>query len=176
MKKAFIIGHYLLSQGAFSEDLQESEYYFNSKVAQFLKKMGNDIFYHDHKITSYRQRCKAMAEKIKNYDIAFELHYNFFNLTSANGVEAVYWNGNKKGEVLANLYIDRVADEFGVRKREPLKAYEDGVEKIQHRGYWMLYYPKPTTLLLEPFFGSNKKDCHLFKGKHEDYAVLLNEL
>lgn len=181
MKKAFIIGHHLYSQGAFSTELGESEYYFNSKVGEFLKKMGNDIFYHNGLKGSYRKRCKEMAEKIKKYDVAFELHYNFFNLTSANGTEAIYWNNNELGKILAQKFINNVSLEFNTRKRTVLTAYVEKIVegiKVQeyHRGYWMLYYPAPTTIILEPFFGSNKQDVEKFKQNHEKYAELLNNL
>lgn len=182
MKKAFIVGHNLYSQGAFSNNLKESEYYFNSKVVEYLKKMGNDVFYHNVKIPLYKDRCKEMAVRIAKYDIAFELHFNYFHTEAANGTEAIYWNSNEQGQGIAQKYIDLVSSEFETEKRNLITAYEIKKDekgktyREKHRGYWMLYYPKATTLILEPFFGSNAHDCSMFKDKHEKYANLLNRL
>ena len=44
------------------------------------------------------------------------------------------------------------------------------------RGFWALYYPTATTLLLEPFFGSNSYDAEKFRSKQCEYAGLIREL
>lgn len=168
MKKAFVIGHHYLSQGAYSKFLKESEFTYMSKVAKYLP--PGDVYFHNPYIQSYKKRMKEVSKKLNKYDLVLKLHFNAFN-EMAKGCEALYYYKNIKGENIANKFIDAVHKEFSINKREA-----KGLDSKKQRGYRALYYPKPTTLILEPFFGDNEEDAAKFKGKYKKYAKLLIEL
>ena len=44
------------------------------------------------------------------------------------------------------------------------------------RGFAAVYYPNPTTILLEPFFGSNNLDTSKFIGNEEKYSKSIRKI
>ena len=103
------------------------------------------------------------------WHIILELHYNAAT-PAANGCEVFHYYTNKTGKKLAENLCSYLSTEFGVKNRGA-KAM---VNKSQ-RGFWALFYPKATALLLEPFFGSNKSDVNSFQGCEEDYANTIRK-
>jgi N-acetylmuramoyl-L-alanine amidase len=166
MKKvAIVVGHTKLRPGAKGSDIP-AEYVYNSKVAQYLCDIC-DIYYYGSYNLGYKAMVKANAKKMnkKNYDLVIELHYNFFKDNRVNGCEVLYYHKNKTGKKLAKCLSENISTPFYVRDRGP-KPLTSGKE----RGYWAVYYPEATTLLVEPFFGSNTKDVDKFKCSEELYS------
>jgi len=166
MKKvAIVVGHTKLRPGAKGIDIP-SEYVYNSKVAEYLSDVC-DIYHYGSYNLGYKAMVKANAEKMntKNYDLVIELHYNSFSKESANGCEVLYYYKNVKGKNLAAKLSSAISKGF-CSKNRGAKSLSSGKE----RGYWALYYPEATALLIEPFFGSNTEDADKFRDKEEVYA------
>ena len=113
------------------------------------------------------QRITANKINRGDFDLVLELHYNAAHPT-ANGAEALYYFRNKKGRVMAWWFSDKMAQKMGYRSRGA-KAL---VNK-NDRGFWAVLFPNPTTLILEPFFGTNKEDVQRFDASVY-VSVILN--
>lgn len=170
MKKiAIVIGHTQDSQGACSEYGIPCEWTYNTKVASYLEDVA-DVYFHD----TYRYGYSKMIEKTSaelnkhNYELVLLLHYNSAN-PSAKGTEVLFYHSNEKGKELAKDLCNRVCKAFGTQNRGA-----KGVDRHERGGY-ALYKPKATTLLIEPFFGSNAEDVKKFKGKEKEYADVLRK-
>jgi len=154
MKKAIIIGHNITNRGAFSATLNKYEWDFYMDMIQELNKLG-EVFIHDEDIKSYTSRMKDTAKKInqKDFDIVVALHFNAFNGT-ASGCEALYYHTNKQGKAKSSIFCEKFCQATGIKNRgaKPLDSSRD-------RGFGEIAYTKATTLILEPFFGDNDKDC-----------------
>ena len=81
-----------------------------------------------------------------------------------------YYFANKKGRELALFFASEMAKNMGYRNRGA-KAL---VNK-NDRGFWAVYFPKPTALILEPFFGTNKADVARF-NEPAYVGVILNTI
>lgn len=169
MKAAFVIGHHAESKGAFSSYFNQSEWDFYNDVARLINS-NIHVFHHDPKIKSYMSRIENTAKKLDDYDIVIEAHFNAAT-PAANGVETLYYFESKKGMEYAKIFSDIISDEASIKLRNNgLKAL---VNK-KDRGFASVYYPKPPTILIEPFFGSNDNDCKLI-GSHEFLACLIDK-
>ena len=170
MKVAIVVGHTKLSPGACSPHGIPCENKYNSKVAEYLKDIA-DIFYYDNYSLGYTSMVKRNAAKINkgDYDLVIELHYNAA-APEANGCETLYYFKNKEGKKLATKASEMISKEFNVKNRG-IKA----VVSSKDRGFAALYYPNPTTILLEPFFGSNVLDASKFIYNEEKYANVIRE-
>lgn len=166
---AFVIGHHEKAQGAYSEYFGQSEWEFYKEVSKWIE-YDIDVFYHDPAIKSYTQRIKNTASKLDNFDLVIEAHFNAAT-PKANGVETLYYFESEKGKEYAKMFSDIINTQTGIKLRNNgLKAL---VNK-KDRGFASVYYPKPPTILIEPFFGSNMNDSQLI-GSHEFLACLIDE-
>ena len=148
---AIVIGHTKMRPGACSPHGVSCEFKFNSEVASHLSCIA-DIYTYDSYNLGYTSMVKRNAAKLnkKDYKLVLELHYNAAS-PQANGVEALYYFKNRVGKKIAEKFSLEYSKVFRVKNRGP-KAL---VNKTQ-RGFAAVYYPKATTLILEPFFGTNK--------------------
>ena len=151
--KAIVIGHTEKSQGAYSDYFQMHEWkFFNSFIGK-LKEVG-DVYFHNPKISSYRQRMKSTANELnkKNYDMVLCLHFNAFN-GRASGTEVLCVS--EKGAIIGTNFNAYMA-KLGLKNR--------GVKKLNSnsRGYSEIFHPQAPAVILEPFFGDNPNDCKLF--------------
>jgi hypothetical protein len=165
MKIALVIGHTELSGGAYSQKLKSNEFNYNSKVAEIVAKNLPNVQVFKH--TSYNLGYKAMilntAKKINDFDIVFELHFNASN-GIANGSEALFYFANPKGKEIALNFSKLMQQTFKKKNRGAKSLYNES-----HRGFHAVAIPKPTTIILEPFFGDNDNDCISI----ENYAGFL---
>lgn len=173
-KAAIVIGHTALRKGAYSPYLGMSEFDFNKKVAESLRDVS-DIYTHESYNLGYTSMVKRTAAKINknDYDLVLELHFNSSDKPEANGSEALCYFSNKKAKHLAIRFCELMADTYSIRPRGAKALYNKN-----QRGFAAVFYPKPTTLILEPFFGSNNKDVDLFirKGGVKAYQYILKNL
>ncbi|WP_271782224.1 N-acetylmuramoyl-L-alanine amidase [Aquimarina algiphila] len=156
MKTAIIVGHTKRKQGAKSPYLSiPTEWRFNKLVAQKLQDVAT-VFYYDSYNTGYTGMVKRMAKQInrEKFDLVLELHFNASESPQANGCEALYYFKNESAKALAGYFCELIEEELKIKNRgaKPLHG------KSQ-RGFAAVYYPEATTLILEPFFGSNAYDC-----------------
>jgi len=154
-KVAFVIGHTSKDKGAYSNFLKISEWdMFKNFSEGFLQEAG-DIFFHNPNISSYTKRQEETAAKTKDYEIVFELHFNAAS-PSAEGCEALYYDGNEKAKALCNKFCSLMESKMQMKNRgaKPLVIGENG--------YGFVFEQKPTAIILEPFFSSNPSDCDKF--------------
>jgi len=152
---AIVVGHHKFAKGAYSPHLKAYEWDFNNKVVEHVKS-NVDIYFHNPNIRGYRSRQKAMAKRLnkKSYKLVLELHFNASDSPSANGAECLYYFKNKVGKTLSNLFCKVIHNNTDIKNRGAKALYNS-----KDRGYWFLYYPKATALILEPGFGTNYDDC-----------------
>jgi N-acetylmuramoyl-L-alanine amidase len=162
-KIAVVVGHDKIEQGAYSNLLKQSEFAYHSEV---VKHLPFDVYYRDEKLKTYGAKIRDLAKRInaKKYNLVIELHYNSFNGV-ANGCEALYFRGSKMGQRWAEIYVDRIVNEYGNNPRGAKPKVETD------RGGLFLKLIDAPCLILEPFFGDNK-EALLFKD-HKKYAELL---
>lgn len=164
VKVAFVVGHYSLDGGAYSDHLQSNEYnLWNAFCDSHLSGMG-DKFLHSTN-SSYTTRQTETAEKTKDYDLVFELHFNAFN-ESAEGVEALTYKGNADMETVGQYFCDTMAADMGFANRD-VDPIDSG------NGFTFLQKTHGDAILLEPFFGDNKSDCD--KYDPDKYAEVIRK-
>jgi len=153
-------------KGAYSKFFKKTEWYFYNKNIDKYKGIA-DIFTHDSDVTSYTQRQRLMAEKTKNYELVFELHFNSYN-TTVNGCEAKHYITNKKTKNSATLYCKLVSEKMGIKNRgaKPMKSTDRGTEFIT--------FTKGGAIILEPFYGDNDSDCEKFD--HDTHVEIIKEV
>ena len=168
---AIVIGHSRDSQGACSPFGVPCEWSFNKKVASFLTDIA-DIFEYTGYSQGYTTMVKNNAAKINkgNYKLVIELHYNAA-APAANGCETLYYFNNKQGKYLAEQSSMLISSVMGVKNRG-IKA----LVNEKDRGFAAVYYPNPTTILLEPFFGSNQNDVSKFLNKEKEYSEVIRRI
>jgi N-acetylmuramoyl-L-alanine amidase len=171
-KIAIVVGHTKAMKGACSPHGIACEWVYNSKVASYLKDIADIYYYDTYSKGGYTDMVKRNARKInaQNYNLVMELHYNDA-APEANGCETYYYFSNAIGKQLATTASEYISSAMGVKNRG-IRAL---INKYD-RGFAAVYYPTPTTLLLEPFFGSNEADCKKFMGKEKEYADVLRRI
>lgn len=156
-KVAIVVGHHENAKGAYSKWLKVREWDFYNDVVTFIENC--DIYHHDKNISGYVTRIKNTATKHlnpNNYDLVIELHFNNVFDESANGCETLYYFKNKVSRDLARKFSQLI------NKKTNIKIRGDGTKALSNRndrGFASVYYPKADTIMIEPFFGSNKNDC-----------------
>lgn len=151
MKIALIIGHNQRSKGAYSSYLKTSEYDYWGEVAK-----GLDVpVLRRNPNRGYSLEMREMLSRLEqlNYDVAIELHFNSA-ISNAEGAEVLIYKGNKKAKMLAQNLLDRLVDK-GHRNRGIIEVSRER----ERNGAYGICNSRGHYLLIEPFFGSNEKDC-----------------
>lgn len=171
MKTAIVVGHTQVRPGACSPHGIKCEWEFNKEIAESLKDVA-DIFLYDSYNLGYTSMVKRNASKINkgDYKLVLELHYNAAT-PSANGCEALYYFKNQNGKKLAEKFCEIYTKDIGGKNRGA-KA----LVKSSDRGFAAVYYPQPTALILEPFFGTNKKDVETIMNCYHQYEQVIRKL
>lgn len=167
MKIAYIIGHDRERPGKYSKLLGTSEYAYNCKVAEYLKRSGD--VYKRPLGGSYKTQMRKLAEILnpKDYDLVIELHFNAFDdLNNRKGVgcETVHYPGSSSLKYGRKL-LKAISEKYQVENRG---AKEHGPAD---RGWWFLHYMDAPAIILEPFFG-DEDECLKFQNEAE-YAQLI---
>ncbi|OBQ56091.1 N-acetylmuramoyl-L-alanine amidase [Tamlana sp. s12] len=153
MKIAICIGHNKINKGAFSLYLNDSEFDYNTRVANYVKDYFGDSLdvYNRIKSSGYKEEISNLAERVNkvDYDLVMELHFNAA-IPQAKGVEALYFYSSRKGKRFAKGFCEAVKMEYGSSSRgaKPLRKDSD-------RGFGFVQKIKAPAIILEPFFGSN---------------------
>lgn len=171
-KFAIIVGHEKVSPGAYAKSpLNVYEYEFNKGVASIMVKeaaaFGLDckVFFRDGIGIS----GVAAAVNKWNPDCCLELHFNSAT-PAAIGTETLYDDFPESNKAFAAL----VQKNMCAALKRTGKANR-GIKKLVSgdRGHYNLASVKVTGCLVEPFFGSNEKDCQLMKDSVNRYARSL---
>ena len=163
-KIAFVVGHDIKEQGAFSFHLKKTEFVYHSEVASHLP---FDIYWRNPDIKGYKSKMQDLANRInkQDYSAVIELHFNSATPT-ANGCEALFFGGSAIGKRWSQVYVDKIVQAYGMRNRGVL-----AITSESQRGYWFLKLMKAPAIILEPFFGSNPESL-----KFEDTKKYAEEL
>ncbi len=171
-KIAFVIGHHVSEQGAYSPILRMQEWMFFKELAEnHLGALGT-ILTHDHLIFSYTQRQRAMAKRTVDFDLVIELHFDAFN-GSAFGCHAKYWHSNEQTKHLAGVLCDCMEDSMNIKNRGLVPVYN------RHRdGNGFIIEQKVPAILFECFFGDAESDCRKFNGEkfRQIFIKIINEM
>jgi len=153
MKVAICIGHNSRNKGAFSLYLNQSEFDYNTRIANLVKQQIDVEIFNRYKTTGYTKEIENLALRVnrKEFDLVVELHFNAAAPT-AEGYEALYFHTSTKGKEYAKSFCNAIGNEFGGVNRgaKPLSKDTD-------RGFLFVQKMNAPALILEPFFGSNKE-------------------
>ncbi|WP_422375777.1 glucosaminidase domain-containing protein [Roseibium sp.] len=153
---AVLIGHNSKSQGAYSDDMQVSEWVYNkrvyAKMAALQGEYGIELKqFFRNKSSSYSKEIADAYSAIDAWspEIIVELH---FNSGGGHGSEMLYWHTSASGKALASAVQNAVVEALG-RPSRGLKPRKDG-----ERGSTSLQASIHPTILTEPFFGDSAGD------------------
>lgn len=146
--------------GAYSEHLKINERDFNLKVASRLGDLLcsngiESVILDDYKGNGYGSAMVDAARQVKGVkaSLAIELHFNSAS-PSATGHEWLYWHTSEVGRQAAGKFDAEFSKAFPAMKKRGLKAITS-----KDRGGKFLELTHCPALILEPFFGSNVRDC-----------------
>lgn len=159
MKIAFIVGHHRRGKGAYSPYFNKTEFDFYKDLELDLMDLG-DVFYHNPLIFGYNRRQKEIANRTKDYDLVFELHFNASADGDAEGCEAWYYHKNDYTKAISRRFCNSYSSFVKGTNRGAKEFYSRN-----QRGFGFAYYQKTNAILLEPFFGDNSRDCLRFDIK-----------
>lgn len=178
---SLIVGHTEKSPGA-TNYKEESEYSFNSRVANKIAKHIQNITDQAHTKVFYRDGIgrSGVAKLVTEWraDISLELHFNSFRKV-AYGCEILVLDENLIKNSLsfdvADDITDRLAEKFMLKERGT-----DGVNPIDDgdRGYYNLKLLQsiPINMLIEPCFANIKtaESSAIFEDEDKYAAIVGN--
>ena len=162
MKVAIVIGHNKRHRGAYaSKPIDKFEFDFNRQVYDKMIELSldnNDTQIEFKKFerryrNSYTKEIKEVYRELTNWeaDISIELHFNSFKKQTANGTETLS-SGSKHSLLLSNITQKHMVKNLKLKDRG-IRILHSG-----NRGYGSVTSAPMPSILVEPFFGSNKKD------------------
>jgi len=168
-KFAFVVGHEAVSPGASSvAPLKMSEYSFNKQVSQLCYVFARDLGFDARVFFRDRIGISGAAKLVNEWapDCCIELHFNSAT-PAAYGTVCLYDLDPKESKDFAEFVQRRVCEVFkrtgkGDRKTKLLEPGD--------RGHYNLLSYKVPAIIVEPFFGSNSKDCELAWSNVTNYA------
>ncbi len=171
MKLAIVVGHNRSSQGAIRQDTGETEFVWNSRLAEMIEQ-ESDSFPEVQVKTFFRQPAGSYVTEINRVydevdawdaDASCELHFNSHTSRSATGSE-VLSSGSRKSLDFANAMQSAMIDALGLSDRG-VKIRRSG------RGSESLMSGRAPAILIEPFFGSSPKGQQATDEPHEQRAL-----
>ncbi|MBY3359361.1 hypothetical protein HFN97_16135 [Rhizobium laguerreae] len=164
MKLAVVVGHNSRSPGAYAvSPIGQSEFDFNNTVADSMIAEASHYNLEVKRFNrvasgSYSGEIADVYGLVKRWgaDAAIELHFNSLN-SESTGTEALHAANAAQGRSLAIKLVGTMSDVLALKIR-----HGDGLKPCisTDRGYASLVaIPTTPTVLVEPFFGSNRNDC-----------------
>lgn len=157
MKLAIVVGHNSQAQGAVRGDTGETEYVWNSRLAQIMERLAPE-FGIDLRVFrrvaggGYRTEIRRVYGEVDQWgaDASIELHFNGSSDPRATGIETLS-SGTALSLRLAQAVQDEMIIALGLRDR--------GVKTVggSDRGGASLIAGAAPAILVEPFFGSSPK-------------------
>lgn len=104
----------------------------------------------------------ALKEKIDNggYDLSISVHLNSASDKTAHGSETYYYPGNADGRKYANMFADAISKVSGLNR---------GAKET--KALYIIKSVKPTSILLELCFVSNREDSARFDAYEYAEAI-----
>lgn len=176
MKLGIVIGHNSMAQGAVRPDTGESEFQFNSRVAQHMRGLAlNDptpfaypairIFERQAGLPYPKQIRKVYDETDAwGADLTMELHFNAVASPHASGTE-MFSSGSRLSLLAAHELQEAVVAVLGLPDRGVKKRTPDA------RGGLSLYAGVAPAVLCEPFFASSAAGRSAVDTDQEEKAL-----
>lgn len=168
MRLAIVVGHNSESQGAVRTDSGETEFRFNSRIAELVETFSR--LYQDFEVrTFYRQAGGGYTREIRRVyaetdawdaDVTCELHFNGAADPRASGTETLT-SGTPTSMRVALEVNNAMVAALGLRDRG-VKTRRSG------RGSGSLMTGDAPAILVEPFFGSSPSDCKVMTSAGEE--------
>lgn len=157
IKLAIVVGHNERQQGAVRADTGETEFSWNTRLAEFIADLAERMpgvevqVFHRQYMGSYSRELKEVYARVDAWGAHFsiELHFNSHSTESATGTE-VLSSGSKGSLRLCHALQDEMLDALGLKDRGT-KVVRTG------RGSLSLIVGRAPAALIEPFFGSSPK-------------------
>jgi len=155
-------------KGAVSWDGTYTEWAYNRTLAHFINLYLDeaiDVTIIDkYKGDSYNEAMVNLKLGVDplGADLVVELHFNAYKSQEANGYEALYWHSSKHGKQASEAFIDSMESAFPNNLNRGPKAIKDNSK----RGSQFLRMLKAPCVILEPFFGTNKKEWSMFQESY----------
>lgn len=170
MKLAIVVGHTRESSGAVMVTDGTREWNWNKHLALLIADHDPSrikIFYRV-KPGGYAVEIDRVYDQVNKWGATatFELHFNSLTGSKATGTETLT-SGTRGSIKLSNLVQARMADALGLADRG-LKQ-----RNRKDRGGRSLWQGKSPCALLEPFFGSNPKDCAVIEHAKDELAEAI---
>ncbi len=171
-KLALVVGHNSERQGAHSPHLDVSEWLYWSRWAHGFA-TSNDpelsgfvakVFYRPPEV-GYGAQIKQVYSEVDAWgaDASVELHFNSSASKSAHGCEMLSSGSKLSMALAAELQKNTV---FSCYEGDERSGINRGVKTPMEsdRGYMSLHTGRAPAVIIEPFFGSNQKDCEHVAG------------
>ena len=157
---AVVVGHNSRSQGAVRKDTGETEFSWNSRLADMIDALSHRpeyaglfvrVFHRDPRIGSYRREIEDVYRRTDKWgaDVTVELHFNSHHNPKATGTETLS-SGSRMSTKYAYALQEEMLDALDLKDRGK-KIVRTG------RGSASLISGKAPAALIEPFFGSSDK-------------------
>lgn len=171
-----IVGHESGAQGAPSPWLGTHEYPWNSDLAQIMMAVETPleckVFFRD----GVGIPGAYAASDDWGSDVTVELHFNYSDNERATGTGILYYPGSKRGREFAGILYREINGVLGLGEwprgsggiATPFQASGE-----QRRGQTSLAAGRAPATLLEPFFGSNERDCAVAGARKSEYAEAI---
>lgn len=171
MKIGIIVGHTKRSQGAYSKTLGQSEYQYNSGLAETIKNLAETLgdqvkieLRNDGGISGAFKRILAWRP-----DCVIELHFNAAN-GKASGAETLFSDNYDKAGVrelaLAQLTARAMADALGI----PSRGVKERTSKGERGFFNLSQSTNVACVLIESGFGDNPVDAGRMKTRKAELA------
>ncbi|MFV0512487.1 MAG: N-acetylmuramoyl-L-alanine amidase [Jhaorihella sp.] len=170
---AIVVGHTLRAPGATRVVDGVPEYEWNMDLADRIRRYalqaGVDcsVFLRDENL-GYAAQIEKVYGKADSWgaDATVELHFNASSVASATGTETLH-SGSARSKAFASAVQGRMLAALGLRSR--------GTFKPAVRGLKSLITGRAPAILIEPYFGSNPKDCAAADGGKDQLASAIIE-
>lgn len=171
-KVAIVVGHSARSQGAVRQDTGETEFEWNSDLAELIRSEAEAFFddievkvFFRQYVGSYRKEIERVYAEVDAWGAHFsiELHFNSHHNPNASGSE-VLSSGSKRSLALAEAMQAEFVKVLGNKDRG-VKVRRNG------RGGKSLISGRAPAIITEPFFGSSRKGLAATDERHEKVAL-----
>jgi len=102
-------------------------------------------------------------------DFAVELHFNSADSPLANGYEFLYWHKSKRSKQICELFRGVFTKKYPSHNDRGIKGLTQ-----ESRGALFTRLTSMPAVILEPFFGSNKREWEYFSESRGAMMDLVN--
>lgn len=171
MRLGIVVGHNARAQGAVRQDTGETEFAWNSQLAEMIQNrtrregVAVRVFFRAYMGSNTRE-IQDVYRRTDEWgaDATCELHFNSHHTESATGTETLT-SGSKASVRFAEAVQDEILDVLGLRDRGEKVVSRTG------RGGKSLHFGRAPAILVEPFFGSSPKGLAATDEVHEMEAL-----